>query len=387
MPALVLALAGLAVTAGLGVGRRRPGGPAALRRRAPAAAGRARLGRETATRVRALRARGDRYRRDQRGGARGAGGDARRAPAGTDPGRSLAGELLRPRGAEGRRADRRRDRGEIDEAWRDYQVETDLARGYEGAIAQTVNAPTSGCRSACSSWPRSSIPAAASPRPPRPAGDPRPQPLAAVLQPRRDHRLGRADLSGARLLSAADARRRAVASRAPGPLLPWAPVRWLAVGVVVLAAARIALNVIDSQVIDIGVAGVIGADRIADGAALYEGHFADLAGSAGTSTGPSTTWPTSRSSRSSAGTASGTTSRPRTPRRSASICSASPGSSPWAGGCGSARRAGARLGPRLRLGRLPVDALRHERERQRRARRAALDRSPARVALAARPRR
>ena len=97
-------------------------------------------------------------------------------------------------------------------------------------------------------------------------------------------------------------------------------MRWLAVGVVVLAAAM-ALNVIDSQVIDIGVAGVIGADRIADGAALYEGHFADSRGSAGTSTGRSTTWPISRSSRSSAGTASGTTSRPRTPRRSASICS------------------------------------------------------------------
>ena len=72
----------------------------------------------------------------------------------------------------------------------------------------------------------------------------------------------------------------------PGPLLPWAPVRWLAVGVVVLAAARIALNVIDSAVIDIGVAGVIGADRIADGAALYEGHFADIAGLRGDVYGP-----------------------------------------------------------------------------------------------------
>ena len=31
--------------------------------------------------------------------------------------------------------------GAVDEAWRDFQVETPLARGYEGAVAQTVNAP------------------------------------------------------------------------------------------------------------------------------------------------------------------------------------------------------------------------------------------------------
>ena len=31
--------------------------------------------------------------------------------------------------------------GEIDEAWRDFQVGSELARGYEGAIAQAVNSP------------------------------------------------------------------------------------------------------------------------------------------------------------------------------------------------------------------------------------------------------
>ena len=31
--------------------------------------------------------------------------------------------------------------GAVDEAWRDFQVETPLARGYEGAIAQKVNSP------------------------------------------------------------------------------------------------------------------------------------------------------------------------------------------------------------------------------------------------------
>src|SRR4051812_33945962 len=31
--------------------------------------------------------------------------------------------------------------GHVDEAWRDFQVSTPLARGYENAIAQKVNAP------------------------------------------------------------------------------------------------------------------------------------------------------------------------------------------------------------------------------------------------------
>jgi hypothetical protein len=43
---------------------------------------------------------------------------------------------------------------------------------------------------------------------------------------------------------------------------------------VAVAVGRIALNVADSSVIDIGVAGVVGADRITDGAPLYEGAFA-----------------------------------------------------------------------------------------------------------------
>ena len=58
-----------------------------------------------------------------------------------------------------------------------------------------------------------------------------------------------------------------------GPLIASAPVRLLVAGVAVLAAGRIALNVADSQVIDVGVASVIGADRIVDGEPLYEGAF------------------------------------------------------------------------------------------------------------------
>jgi hypothetical protein len=60
-------------------------------------------------------------------------------------------------------------------------------------------------------------------------------------------------------------------------LVPYAPASWLLVGVAFLAAFRVGLNVIDSNVIDVGYAGVIGADRIADGDELYgPGFSADV---------------------------------------------------------------------------------------------------------------
>ncbi len=55
----------------------------------------------------------------------------------------------------------------------------------------------------------------------------------------------------------------------------WIPARWLAVGVVFLLGFRIALNVTDGNVIDVGYAGVIGAQRITDGKALYGGYPVD----------------------------------------------------------------------------------------------------------------
>jgi hypothetical protein len=177
--------------------------------------------------------------------------------------------------------------GEIDEAWRDYQVETDLARGYEGAIAQTVNAPYVWVP-LCLLF------------------------LAPFFDPRRPLRLVHLDLlvllglglslyffNRAEITASVALTypvlgyfllRTLVAGLWPrarrGSLLSWAPVRWLAVGVVVLAVGRVALNVVDSQVIDIGVAGVIGADRIGDGAPLYEGDFADVPGLRGDVYGP-----------------------------------------------------------------------------------------------------
>jgi hypothetical protein len=65
--------------------------------------------------------------------------------------------------------------------------------------------------------------------------------------------------------------------RNAGPLVPHAPLTLLVIGLVFLTAFRIGLNLADSNVIDVGYAGVVGADRIADGHQLYgEGFSADV---------------------------------------------------------------------------------------------------------------
>jgi hypothetical protein len=164
--------------------------------------------------------------------------------------------------------------GEVLEAWRDHQVETELARGYEGAIAQVVNAPYV--------W----IPLCV-------------LFIAPFVDFRRPFRLlhldllvllglgvslyflNRAELTASvaliypvlgyvlvRMLAAGFWPR-----ERSGPLLPLVPVKVLAIVAVVLACGRVALNVTDSRVIDVGVAGVVGADRIVDGEPLYEGSF------------------------------------------------------------------------------------------------------------------
>jgi Glycosyltransferase family 87 len=164
--------------------------------------------------------------------------------------------------------------GSVLEAWQGHQVGTELARGYEGAIAQKVNAPYV--------W----------------------IPLCVLFilpffDPRAPRRLVHLDLLAIAGLSASlyfFNRAQITASVAltypvlayvllrtlwlglrqraeRGPLIPYVPMRWLAVGIVVLALGRIALNVVDSHVIDVGVAGVVGADRIEHGQPLYEGAF------------------------------------------------------------------------------------------------------------------
>ena len=58
--------------------------------------------------------------------------------------------------------------------------------------------------------------------------------------------------------------------RSPLPLS--VPVSWLAVGVVFLVGFRVGLNVVDSNVIDVGYAGVIGSTKLLHGHKLY-GHW------------------------------------------------------------------------------------------------------------------
>ena len=61
--------------------------------------------------------------------------------------------------------------------------------------------------------------------------------------------------------------------RARGPLLPVVPVIAVALGLVFLVGFRVALNVTDSRVIDVGQSSVVGADRVADGDELYGEAF------------------------------------------------------------------------------------------------------------------
>ena len=164
--------------------------------------------------------------------------------------------------------------GHVDEAWRDFQVSTPLARGYQDSIAQKVNAPYVWL-ALCLLF------------------------VAPFFDPRRLLRLVHLDLlvilglgvslffyNRAEITASVGLTypvlgylllRGLIAGFRPreesGPLIPFAPVRWLAFGVFALLIGRAVLNIVDSHVIDIGVAGVIGGDRIGSGQGLYEGAF------------------------------------------------------------------------------------------------------------------
>jgi hypothetical protein len=165
--------------------------------------------------------------------------------------------------------------GKVVEVWTGHQVAWRMARGYDGAFARKVNAPYV--------W----------------------LPLCLLfllpfVDPRRPFRLLHLDLlvllafgishiwfnKGeigvsvplvypvlgyllVRMLVAGFRRGRARGD----PLVPFVPVAWLAVALLFLVGFRIGLNVLDSNVIDVGYAGVVGADRIVDGEPLYEGQF------------------------------------------------------------------------------------------------------------------
>lgn len=172
--------------------------------------------------------------------------------------------------------------GRVLEAWTDYQVAWSMARGYSGAFGRIVNAPWI--------W----IPLAllfvlpfVDPRRPWQvmhldllvlsafsvslaffnaakigASVPLVYPLLLYL-------LGRMLWIGLRRSDGAEQQRR--------PLRLLVPVSWLAVAVIFLVGFRVALNVTKSNVIDVGYAGVIGADRFADGRQLYGAYPQDNA--------------------------------------------------------------------------------------------------------------
>jgi hypothetical protein len=164
--------------------------------------------------------------------------------------------------------------GAVLEAWTGYQVPWTMARGYPGAFGRVVNAPWV--------W----IPLA----------------LLFVLPfvtPRRPWRMLHLDLLVLSAFSVSLAffnaaevgtsvplvypllayllgrmlwiglRRRSTADELRRPLELLVPVSWLAIAVIFLLGFRVALNITNSNVIDVGYAGVIGADRLVDGQKLY----------------------------------------------------------------------------------------------------------------------
>ena len=166
--------------------------------------------------------------------------------------------------------------GAVLEQWRGDQVAWTMARGYEGAFGRKLNAPYV--------W----IPLCV-------------LFLAPFIDPRRPFRLLHLDLLVLLGFGASHVffNRGEIGTSAPlvypvllylmarllwtgfrpcerrGRLVPLVPVGMLALGVVLLVGFRVGLNVVDSSPIDVGYAGVIGADRIADGDPLYGPGFSD----------------------------------------------------------------------------------------------------------------
>ena len=161
--------------------------------------------------------------------------------------------------------------GEVEESWTGHQVAWKMARGYEGAFGRALNAPYV--------W----------------------LPLCAIFLVglfdwRRPLRIAHLDLivlvagfgvshyffnRGEIGLSVPlaypaliylMARMLWLAFRGGEGLRPRIPMPALAVALIFLVGVRIGLNVGDSNVIDVGYSGVIGADKIADGEPLY-GEF------------------------------------------------------------------------------------------------------------------
>jgi hypothetical protein len=164
--------------------------------------------------------------------------------------------------------------GAVLEAWTGYQVPWTMARGYDGAFGRRVNA--------WYVWIPMCLLFAAPFLPLR-----RPRRLSwlhldllvllGFSVPLAFFNAARIGLSTPlvypllaylliRLLLVA---RRGGGRAGPGPLRLLVPVSWLAVALVFLVGFRIGLNVTNSNVIDVGYSGVIGAHRIVHGQPLY----------------------------------------------------------------------------------------------------------------------
>jgi glycosyl transferase family 87 len=165
------------------------------------------------------------------------------------------------------------DTGKVTEAWTGFQVAWTMARGYGGAFGRNVNSPWV--------WIPLTILF-----------------IVPFVDPRRPLRMRHLDLLvlaafGISVAFFNDAQisvsvplaypllayllgrmlwvglRR---SRRPDPLRLLVPASWLAIALVFLIGFRIGLNVANSNVIDVGYAGVIGADRMTHGERVY-GNF------------------------------------------------------------------------------------------------------------------
>ena len=151
------------------------------------------------------------------------------------------------------------------------------------------------------------------------------------------------------------------------PLVPLVPLSWLVVGAGFLVAFRLGLNVVDSNVIDVGYAGVIGADRIADGDALYGAGFSEDV-ERGDTYGPVNYLLYLPFEQALPWSGSWDDLPRRTARRSPSTCSRWAGWCCWACGCGRERGAAAGRCAGLRVGGLPLYGVRARDQLQRHAR-------------------
>ena len=163
--------------------------------------------------------------------------------------------------------------GAITESWTGYQVAWQMARGYPGAFGRKINAPYVWlplcALFACGLWDWRRWRRLAH------------LDLAMLLAFGVSHYFfNRADIGVSvplvyPVLVYLLARMAWIGFRGRGEgLRPSLPTGWLALGVIFLLSFRIGLDVTDSNVIDVGYSGVIGADRAIHGKPMYgEGAF------------------------------------------------------------------------------------------------------------------